>query len=105
MSRNGFARYCIQCGREITDGLACAGPDCGGLPSFYRHVPGPDPAAARCNRAGVLVPWPQGNEVERLLALMQALGYPCTDRSLAFPLRPLDHASWRLLAAGSLAAD
>ncbi|SOZ15320.1 putative heptosyltransferase, Glycosyl transferase, family 9 [Cupriavidus taiwanensis] len=59
----------------------------------------PDPAAARCSRAGVLVPWPQGNEVERLLALMQALGYPCADRSLAFPLRPLDHASWRLLAA------
>jgi ADP-heptose:LPS heptosyltransferase len=58
----------------------------------------PDAAAARCNRAGVLVPWPQGNEVERLLALMQALGYPCADRRLEFPLRPIDHASWRLLA-------
>lgn len=52
----------------------------------------------RSTREGMLLPWPQGNEVVRLLSLMQALGYPAADPHLEFPLRPLDHASWRLLA-------
>lgn len=50
------------------------------------------------DRATLLIDWPGGNEVERLLALMTALGYPSADTHLDFPLRPLDHACWRLLA-------
>jgi pSer/pThr/pTyr-binding forkhead associated (FHA) protein len=32
-------RYCIQCGREIGDAATCDA--CGGLPNFYRNIPGP----------------------------------------------------------------
>ncbi len=35
-------RFCINCGREIGDAYFCPNPDCGGLPSFYRDVPGPE---------------------------------------------------------------
>jgi hypothetical protein len=34
-------RYCIQCGREIGDARHCTNPECGGIPNFYRDVPGP----------------------------------------------------------------
>jgi hypothetical protein len=35
-------RYCIQCGRDISDALLCDTPDCGSIPNFYREVPGPE---------------------------------------------------------------
>jgi hypothetical protein len=35
-------RYCIQCGLEIGEAMTCPNPDCGGIPNFYRTVPGPD---------------------------------------------------------------
>ncbi|WP_407935885.1 glycosyltransferase family 9 protein [Cupriavidus necator] len=60
--------------------------------------PDPPHTPPRRSRTCLLVPWPQGNEVERLLMLMRELGYPAADRHLEFPLRPIDHASWRLLA-------
>lgn len=46
----------------------------------------------------LLVPWPDGNEIERLQGLMRALGYPAVDPHLAFPLGPLDQAGWQHLA-------
>jgi len=53
-------RYCIQCGTEIGDSPSCTNEDCGGIPSFFRDVRGPDPAAgpraagqARRRRAAV----------------------------------------------------
>jgi ADP-heptose:LPS heptosyltransferase len=45
-----------------------------------------------------LIPWPDGNEIERLLGLTRALGYPDVDTHLSFPLRPQDHAGWERLA-------
>lgn len=54
-----------------------------------------DPAQAG---DGQWLPWPDGNEIERLLALMQRLGYPSTDTHLSFPLHPADHAAWQALA-------
>ncbi len=44
------------------------------------------------------MPWPGGNEIERLLGLMRSLGYPPVDTHLSFPLRPQDHAGWQRLA-------
>jgi hypothetical protein len=35
-------RYCIRCGRNISDALFCDTPDCGGIPNFYRDVPAPE---------------------------------------------------------------
>ncbi|WP_407935978.1 glycosyltransferase family 9 protein [Cupriavidus plantarum] len=57
-------------------------------------------AEAGVHRHGgeLLVTWPDGNEIERLLALPRALGYPTADAHLAFPLRAVDHAGWRALA-------
>lgn len=67
--------------------------------------PARDHPCANDGRTEMLVPWPRGNEIERLLALMVALGYPAVDTHLAFPLRPEDHAAWRRLAeAHGLAA-
>ncbi len=37
-------RFCINCGREIGEALCCSNPECGGIPNFYRNVPGPDHA-------------------------------------------------------------
>ncbi|MCA3191849.1 glycosyltransferase family 9 protein [Cupriavidus sp.] len=53
----------------------------------------PTPAPGEC-----LIPWPDGNEIERLLALMHALDYPRTDPHLSFPLLPEDLRDWRRLA-------
>jgi hypothetical protein len=47
----GTIRYCIQCGRDIGDAAACMAPGCDGLPSFYRHVPGPE-SQRRIERSG-----------------------------------------------------
>ncbi|CAG2160590.1 glycosyltransferase family 9 protein [Cupriavidus numazuensis] len=54
--------------------------------------------AALANEHERLLPWPGGNEIECLLGLMRALGYPVVDPHLAFPLRPQDHAGWQRLA-------
>lgn len=55
-------------------------------------------AAADAAANETLLPWPAGNEIERLLALMRALGYAATDAHLSFPLRAADHADWEALA-------
>ncbi|RZT42477.1 glycosyltransferase family 9 protein [Cupriavidus agavae] len=55
--------------------------------------------AARPAAPGLWVPWPGGNEISRLLALTEALGYPSADTRLSFPLQEHDAESWRRLAA------
>lgn len=44
------------------------------------------------------IAWPDGNEIERLLGLMHALGYPHVDTHLSFPLHADDLRDWRKLA-------
>jgi len=45
-------RFCINCGREIGEEVCCTDPECGGIPNFYRNVPGPDDAErAPANRS------------------------------------------------------
>lgn len=61
---------------------------------FCEGTDGARPAAAN----EFWIAWPDGNEIERLLALMHALGYPCGDTHLSFPLRPDDLRDWRKLA-------
>lgn len=46
----------------------------------------------------LLIDWPGGNEIERLLALTSRLGYPSDGTQLEFPLRPADNAAWQRLA-------
>jgi len=46
----------------------------------------------------LLIDWPGGNEIERLLALTSRLGYPADGTQLEFPLRPVDNAAWQRLA-------
>lgn len=54
-------------------------------------------AHARLDRE-FLVPWPEGNEIERLLVLMRKLGYPADDTHLSFPLSADDQGAWQGLA-------
>jgi len=49
--------------------------------------------------AGQWLAWPDGNEIERLLALMHRLGYPASDTQLAFPLDLSDRAAWQALSS------
>lgn len=46
----------------------------------------------------LLIDWPGGNEIERLLALTSRLGYAPDGTQLEFPLRPADNAAWQRLA-------
>src|SRR5581483_7242337 len=49
----------------------------------------------------VAVPWPgEGSEIERCLALTDALGAPRRGLALDFPLRARDHEQARALLAG-----
>lgn len=66
----------------------CPTPGTADAPGGSREVSGPE----------TLVPWPDGHEIERLMAMMRALGYPAVDTHLSFPLCPADHTAWGLLA-------
>lgn len=70
------------------------------MAAFCARSPRPSPASAEGKQPRtIMLQWqPEGNEVERLMQLMTALGYPAGNPHLEFPLRPIDHATWRLLA-------
>lgn len=77
----------------------------------FRPVPSAPPAGrAPCTRKPgsrafgpradeeLLIDWPQGNEIERLLSLITRLGYPAAGTHLEFPLRDADLSNWQALA-------
>ncbi|MCZ6794229.1 MAG: FHA domain-containing protein [Planctomycetota bacterium] len=41
-TKTRLVRYCILCGLEIGEATHCPNPECGGIPNFYRFVPGPE---------------------------------------------------------------
>jgi ADP-heptose:LPS heptosyltransferase len=65
----------------------------------FRPIGSGQPSGPKAGADEMLIDWPGGNEVERLLSLITALGYPSAGTHLSFPLRPADEASWRELAA------
>lgn len=65
----------------------------------FRPIGSAQPSGAGAHGNETLIDWPGGNEVERLLSLITALGYPAAGTHLDFPLRPADEAGWRELAA------
>jgi hypothetical protein len=94
-------RYCIQCGRDISDALFCDTPDCGSIPNFYREVPGPEqrkkqaerraagksletPRPAAAGEGRRTVPVVPGARVEAVAIL---LGLESSQRILIYPGR------------------
>lgn len=63
----------------------------------YSDLPNVTSLASR-RSPETLIEWPEGNEIERLAALPQALGYPLDGLHLDFPLSPTDIAGFHLLA-------